>query len=165
MDGHWPVQNLAVFLHDALVVIEVKRGRFWFWRISAWILLACFDSDQLWAVQRLKDTWAGLGRPFVPSGTGPLWLLFVRVVSRDDGLGFREFGWCSPGLEMVIIGCACRLCMIRFVAKVASERFLFALFSFFMFVGTGETFSLFWQFFKVCMHFSFVLVVLVTLKV
>ena len=110
MDGHWPIQDLAVFLHDALVVIEMKRGGFWFWRISAWILLACFDSDQLWAVQRLKATWAGLRRPFMPSGTGLLWL--VRGLSYIERFGFC--GLILLPFEMVRIKCACRPCVTNF---------------------------------------------------
>ena len=159
MDGHWPIQDLAIFLLYALVVIEMKRGGFWFWRISAWILLACFDSDRLWAVQRLKDTWAGLRRPFVPSGTGPLLLWLVRVLSCMEGLGFG--GLILLPFEMVIIICTCRLFVTNFLAKVASEIFFLAFFTLFMLDGAGETFSLFWQIFKVLMHAFAIFIVLV----
>ena len=161
MDGHWPIQDLAVFLHDALVVIEMKRGGFWFWRISAWILLACFDSDQLWAVQRLKATWAGLRRPFMPSGTGLLWLWLVRAFSYSERFCFC--GLILLPFEMVIIECACRPCVTNFLAKVASELLFLAFFTLFMLDGASKTFSLFWQIFKVWMHHALVILIVLVI--
>ena len=77
----------------------------------------------------------------MPSGTGPLWLCLVRVLSHMEGFGFG--GLILLLFEMVIIICACRPCMTNSLAKVASEFLFLAFFTLFMLDGASETFSLF----------------------